>query len=68
MTTTTSPADEARAAMLRAACFALRLDTLDARHSDRMDFHEVAVWTLKAVLESAYEAGLRAGKFPGGNN
>lgn len=35
----------------------LRLDTLQERKSDRLDFSEQSVWGLKAALERAYEAG-----------
>jgi len=31
--------------------------TLDARNSDRLDFHECAVWALKEALTAAYLAG-----------
>jgi len=33
------------------------LHTLEARHNDDADFHTVAVWGLKAMLEKAYDAG-----------
>ncbi len=36
----------------------LGLETLDARHSDQLDFHELAVWQIKKALLKAYEAGL----------
>jgi len=38
----------------------LDMETLETRHSDRLDFTEQAVWTLKAALEAAYEAGRAA--------
>lgn len=38
----------------------LGLETLETRNSDRLDFSEQAVWTLRAALEAAYEAGLAA--------
>lgn len=40
----------------------LGIETLETRNSDRLDFHEVAVWNLKAALEAAYRAGLEATK------
>ena len=40
----------------------LDIETLETRKSDRLDFHEVAVWNLKAALEAAYRAGLDAAK------
>lgn len=35
----------------------LNLETLDTRKSDRLDFHELAVWQIKKALEAAYAAG-----------
>jgi hypothetical protein len=35
----------------------LRINTLETRKSDSLDFHEVAVWTIKEALEAAYRAG-----------
>lgn len=37
-----------------------RIDTLETRKSDSLDFHDVAVWSVKAALEAAYRAGLAA--------
>ena len=42
----------------------LGLETLDTRNSDRLDFHDVAVWNIKAALQAAFEAGQQAGKKP----
>lgn len=36
----------------------LGLETLDARHSDALDFHELAVWQIRQALLKAYAAGL----------
>ena len=33
------------------------LETLQTRNSDRLDFHEVAVWSLVDALRAAYELG-----------
>lgn len=33
------------------------LETLETRRAGHLDFHEVAVWGLKAALIAAYEAG-----------
>lgn len=33
-------------------------ETLESRTSDRLDFKEVAVWTLEAALKAAYLAGM----------
>lgn len=35
----------------------LQTDTLETRHSDRLDFHEVSVWGIKNALQAAFEAG-----------
>ena len=40
----------------------LNLHTLDTRHSDALDFHDLAVWNIKEALEAAYMAGQEAGK------
>ncbi len=40
----------------------LRIDTLETRNSDSLDFHDVAVWSVKAALEAAYRLGLAAAK------
>jgi hypothetical protein len=39
----------------------LFLDTLETRMSDRLDFHDHAVWAVRSALEAAFEAGRRAG-------
>ena len=39
----------------------LFLETLETRNSDRLDFHDVAVWAIRSALEAAFEAGRRAG-------
>jgi hypothetical protein len=38
----------------------LGIETLETRRSDQLDFHEVAVWSLREALEAAYEAGRQA--------
>lgn len=40
----------------------LGLSTLETRCSDNLDFHDLAVWQLRAALEAAYRAGLAAAK------
>jgi hypothetical protein len=47
-------------ALAEIAATILDLETLATRNSDRLDFHELSVWGIKAALESAYAAG-RAG-------
>ena len=41
---------------------ALSIDTLETRNMDGLDFHDVAVWQIKAALKLAYLAGVAAGK------
>jgi hypothetical protein len=38
----------------------LSIETLETRHSDSLDFHEVAVWGVENALTAAYEAGAMA--------
>ncbi len=38
----------------------LFIETLETQHSDRLDFHDVSVWGVKAALQAAYEAGRKA--------
>jgi hypothetical protein len=38
----------------------LRITTLETRSSDRLDFHDVAVWNVKAALKAAFDAGANA--------
>ena len=62
MTTTTKPAPTApEALMLDIAKRHFYVETLDTRNSDGLDFHDVAVWSIRAALEEAFEAGRRAG-------
>ncbi len=35
----------------------LGIETLDTRKSDRLDFHELAVWQIREALKAAFEAG-----------
>lgn len=36
------------------------IDSLETQNSDSKDFHDIAVWTLKAMLEEAYKKGIEA--------
>ncbi len=38
------------------------IETLETQNSDRLDFHDVAVWAIRAALEEAFEAGRRTGE------
>jgi len=40
----------------------LFIETLETQHSDRLDFHDVAVWAIKSALEAAYAAGIAEAK------
>jgi hypothetical protein len=43
----------------------LDLETLETRKMDSLDFHDMAVWSIKQALLDAYAAGFEAGKTPG---
>ena len=54
-------ADAARdAQLLEIARRQFRIETLETRNWDLLDFHDVAVWAIRAALEEAFEAGRRA--------
>ncbi|MGG2831922.1 DUF6900 domain-containing protein [Pseudomonas aeruginosa] len=53
---TLSPA--AQEHLLAIATTTLGLETLETRNSDSLDFHDLAVWSVKAALEAAYLAGM----------
>ena len=36
------------------------VDTLQTRHSDQLDFHEVSVWAIASALQAAFAAGHQA--------
>jgi len=65
-----SPGDDAMTTKTKAPSEALLLEiaakhfhtveTLETRNRDRLDFHDVAVWSIRAALEKAFEAGRRA--------
>ena len=63
MTTKTTPAKAPSEALLLeiATKHFHGIDTLETRNSDRLDFHDVAVWAIRAALDDAYEAGRIAG-------
>ena len=39
----------------------LGIQTLEIRNSDSLDFHDVAVWSLRDALAAAYKAGAEQG-------
>ena len=49
---------KARQKLEQIAAAILELETLETRHSDQLDFHDRAVWSIKAALETAYLAGI----------
>jgi hypothetical protein len=40
----------------------LRIETLESRRRDSLDFHDVSVWELRDALEAAYNAGIEQGR------
>ena len=57
-TKTAAPAEgPSDALLLDIAARHFFLETLDARNSDSLDFHDVAVWSIRAALEEAFAAG-----------
>lgn len=42
----------------------LKIKTLETRKSDALDFHNVAVWSIKEALEAAFDAGRTASEKP----
>ena len=59
--TKSAPNAQRDALILEIAQRQFRLETLETRNRDRLDFHDLAVWALRAALEDAFEAGRRAG-------
>ena len=59
--TTTKAAQQIDQLLARIALDHLFIETLETQHSDRLDFHDVSVWGIKAALEAAYEAGRKYG-------
>jgi len=58
---TPNPEAARDAQLLAIAQRQFRLETLETRNWDRLEFHDVAVWAIRAALEEAFEAGRRAG-------
>jgi hypothetical protein len=52
--------DDVDGLLLEIARRTLGIATLETRNSDRLDFKEVAVWSLKDALREAFEAGRRS--------
>ena len=62
-TTALSP-DEIELLLESIALDHLFIETLQTRHRDTLDFHDVSVWGVKSALQAAFDAGLHA---PGGS-
>jgi hypothetical protein len=60
MTTKTEAPSEAL--LLEIATKHFHLETLETRNSDRLDFHDVSVWSIRAALEAAFAAGQAAAR------
>ena len=60
MTTRTKPAPDALLLEIARKHFP-NIETLETRNSDGLDFHDVAVWAIRAALADAFEAGRIAG-------
>jgi hypothetical protein len=52
---------EKHGTIAKIAADVLDLETLETQNSDSLDFHDLAVWQIKKALETAYEAGRKAG-------
>lgn len=48
--------------LIEAIAKAYGIETLETQMSDAQDFHDIAVWNLKAMLEEAYKKGLEDAK------
>ena len=59
MTIKTKPAPDALLLAIAEKHFP-NIETLETRNSDGLDFHDVAVWAIRAALEAAYTAGFAA--------
>lgn len=53
-------ADEIELLLESIALDHLFIETLQTRHRDSLDFHDVSVWAVKSALQAAFDAGLRA--------
>jgi hypothetical protein len=61
-TTPETTATALEALMLDIAKRHFFVETLDTRNSDGLDFHDVAVWSIRAALNEAYSTGLAAAR------
>jgi len=56
----TKSASQKEEAIKAIAASILHLETLEERRSDRLDFHELSIWSIRDALDAAYEAGRKA--------
>ena len=61
MTTATAKAPS-EALLMEIAAKHFHLETLETRNSDGLDFHDVAVWSIRAAQEAAFAAGQAASR------
>jgi hypothetical protein len=59
--TKTNPNAQRDDLLLEIAQRQFRIETLETRNWDGLDFHDVAVWALRAALEETFDAGRSAG-------
>jgi len=52
----------AESTLTQIAQASLDIETLETRMSDSLDFHDLAVWSIRNALIAAYEAGKVAGQ------
>ncbi len=62
MTTPKHTQEYKYAALTNIARDILNIETLETRRSDRLDFHDLAVWSIRKALEAAFEAGRQTSK------
>jgi len=55
-----APAATSEALLLEITRRNFFVETLETRDGDGLDFHEVAVWAMRAALQEAYAVGLTA--------
>jgi hypothetical protein len=54
-----APQAAAEAAVVEITQHHLGLDTLETRNADALDFHDLAVWSIRKALIAAFESGAR---------
>ena len=58
------PHDDINRRLEEIAKTVLDLQTLETRRSDSLDFHDLAVWSIREALLAAYRAGRESGPLP----